>query len=472
MNPGYCVRTLVFAGLLSLGACGSSDSGAGNTCTVILNAAQQPELDCPNGTKTVIGGVDAGDNVCKIVSVNSTTKMVSCPDNTQFVLPTTATGSACTLVSNGDGTSSITCPGGDGGVVTLPVKSALTNFAKMTAEQLAALDLNIKISSITVPASGNPVVAFKAIDNGSGDGITGLPATAMRFVLLQLVPATAGGNDTWVSYMAANATSAASTETGTAASLADIGDGSYVYTFAKNIADKANAGTTYDANATHRFAMQVSQSAASGQVFAPLNVVKDFIPATGADVTGKSDKVDPAACLECHSSFRAKAGGTGAFHGGTRYDIRFCVACHNDQKRFAGTATAPLVNLDAPGVVGAEGTWNGTAEVVNGFAVVDMPVFLHKIHMGEELSLQGGSYNGIAKPYETTYPQDVRNCAKCHRAPALQAATFVTKPSRRACGSCHDDKSFADVAAIPAKRTAHTGGPQVDDSKCAACHPA
>jgi OmcA/MtrC family decaheme c-type cytochrome len=94
--------------------------------------------------------------------------------------------------------------------------------------------------------------------------------------------------------------------------------------------------------------------------------------------------------------------------------------------------------------------------------------------MGEELTLRGGSYNAITKPYETTYPQDVRNCDKCHRAPALQAATFVTKPSRRACGSCHDDKSFvAATADAPlAKRLLHSGGAQADDSKCATCHPA
>jgi OmcA/MtrC family decaheme c-type cytochrome len=478
MNRGYCVRTLVFAGLLGLGACGGSDSGTANTCTVKVNAAGQPEIVCPNGTTTPIaGGVDAGANVCTIASVNTTTETVKCTDGTTFVLPitSTATGSACTLVANGDGTSSITCPGGDGGVVTLPVKNALSTFASMSAADLAALDLNITITSITVPATGKPVVAFKALDNSSGNVVSGLPATAMRVALLKLVPATSG-NDTWLSYMAANATSVASTETGAAANLVDNGDGTYVYTFTKNVADPANAGTTYDANATHRFAMQISQSGTSGQLFAPVNVVKDFIPATGADVTGKNDKVDPASCLECHSSFRAKAGGTGAFHGGTRYDVRFCVACHNSQRRFTaipGTGTPPAADLDAPGTVDpTTGAWAGNATLVNGEAFIDMPVYIHKIHMGDQLALTGGTYTAVDKPYEITYPQDVRACDKCHRAPAAQAGTFVSKPSRKACGSCHDDKSFAAAAAIPAKRTAHSGGPQADDSKCATCHPA
>jgi OmcA/MtrC family decaheme c-type cytochrome len=329
------------------------------------------------------------------------------------------------------------------------------------------------------------VVAFKAMDNHSGDAISGLPPAAMRFALLKLVPGVAGGNDTWVSYMAANATSVPSTESPattaapTGGSLTDNGDGTYVYTFGKNVVtDPANAGTTYDATATHRFAMQVSQSANGVQVFAPLNVVKDFIPATGADVTGKNDKIDGASCLECHSSFRAKAGGTGAFHGGSRYDVRFCVACHNDQRRFTalpGTGTSPLVDLDATGVVTVDpvskaASWTGTAALLNGEAFINLPVFIHKIHMGEGLSLNGGSYTAITTPYETTYPQDIRNCDKCHRAPAAQAANFASKPSRRACGSCHDGVSFAAV--VPAGRVAHTGLAQADDSKCIACHPA
>ena len=489
MNRGLCVRSLIPAALaLCLAACSGSD---GKPCTISLNDAGAQVMHCPDGTtatltspNVVIPKNDAGATNCTISSPDGGAKKIVCPDGTEVVIPsggtTTTTTSGCTVVSNGDGTSTMTCPGIDGGTTTLTIKNALSSFASMSTDELAALDLKINVTSVTVPATtGKPVVAFKAMDNNSGDAISGLPPAATRFALLKLVPAAKGGNDTWVSYMAANATSVASTESPTTTTtpggtLTDNGDGTYVYTFLKNVTDAANAGTTYDAAATHRFAMQVSQSANGLQVFAPVNVVKDFVPATGLDVTGANDKVDGAACLECHSSFRAKAGGTGAFHGGSRYDVRFCVACHNNQRRFTalpGTGTTPAVDLDAPGIVDATEAWVGNATLVNGEAFINFPVFIHALHMGEELSLKGGSYAAITTPYEITYPQDVRNCNKCHRLPAAQAGNYASKPSRRACGSCHDGTSFAAVAAVPAGRTPHKGGPLADDSMCATCHP-
>jgi OmcA/MtrC family decaheme c-type cytochrome len=499
MNRGLFVRSLISAGLaLCIAACSGSDgkNGAnGKSCTVGVNDAGASILTCGDTTATlsnptVIPKNDAGATNCTIQAPDGGARKIVCPDGTEVVIPASggSAGSSCTVVSNGDGTSTMTCPGLDGGTFTTTIKNALSGFASLSADELAALDLKITITSITVPATGKPVVAFKVTDNNSGDAISGLPPATMRFALLKLVPGVTGGNDTWVSYMAANATSVPSTEspaTSTAAggTVTDNGDGTYVYTFLKNVVtDPANAGTTYDATATHRFAMQVSQSANGLQVFAPVNVVKDFIPATGADVTGNNDKVDGASCLECHSSFRAKAGGTGAFHGGSRYDVRFCVTCHNDQRRFTalpGTGTTPLVDLDATGVVTVDPatqatSWVGNAVMVNGEAFINLPVFIHKIHMGDALTLNGGSYTAVAAPYETTYPQDSRNCVKCHSLPTTfpQANTYKTKPSRRACGSCHDGISFAAVAAIPAGRVAHKGGPMDSDALCAACHPA
>ena len=494
MNRGLFVRSLIPAGLaLCLAACSGSDGKNGKSCTVKTDSTGASTLVCDDGTSVPLGSAvipkyDGGATNCTIVAPDGGAKKIVCPDGTEVVIPTTvvtssggATGSSCTVVSNGDGTSTMTCPGLDGGTLTTTIKSALSNFASLSADELAALDLKITLASVTIPASGKPVVAFKATDNNSGNAISGLPAADMRFALLKLVPATKGGNDTWVSYMAANATSVASMESAVATPpavsgvLMDNGDGTYVYTFAKNVTDAANAGTTYDATATHRFSMRLSQTANGLQVFAAANVVKDFIPATGADVTGQNDKIDGASCLECHSSFRAKAGGTGAFHGGSIYDVRMCATCHNDQQRYQaipGTGATPNVDLDAPGVVDPTTfAWAGNAVMINGEAFPNFPVWIHKIHMGDQLTLTGGQYTGVATPYDITYPQDVRNCDKCHRAPAAQAATFATKPSRRACGSCHDDVSFLALTAVPAGRTAHKGGPQTDDSLCATCHP-
>ena len=71
--------------------------------------------------------------------------------------------------------------------------------------------------------------------------------------------------------------------------------------------------------------------------------------------------------------------------------------------------------------------------------------------------MTGGTYAGLPEPYETTYPQDVRNCAKCHRAPAPLADHWKTQPSSRACGACHDDRSF-EATPPPGRDRAHAAG--------------
>jgi OmcA/MtrC family decaheme c-type cytochrome len=414
--------------------------------------------------------------------------VVTCTDGTSVKVPNGVNGlngmnglngagapdaGACTVVKNGDaGTYTLSC-GGDAGAVT--VLPAIADYATMTSDEKAAAQISAVITNLSFPADGRPVISMKVTER-HGYGVKNLSPTAVswRFALLKLVPGlvtTTGGvngsaNDTWVSYMAANDHTAASSETAMAANLTDHGDGTYDYRMAKVInGGPTTAGTTYDPAATHRLIVLLY---ASGNPFPPINLVKDFVPATGADVTGQVDKVDGKACLECHTSFRAIIGGTGAFgsgefHSGVRYDIRTCVACHNDQRRFDSSG-----NTLAEPAMASDGTWTGNAAVLNREAVLDFPVFIHKIHMGTKLTLTGGTYQGVPQPYETTYPQDIRNCAKCHRAPAPLADNWETKPSVRACGACHDDVSFE--ATPPPGRKVHPGGPQPNDAGCATCH--
>jgi len=47
-------------------------------------------------------------------------------------------------------------PGGDGGTVTFNVKDALVSFATMSADSKAALDLQITVTSVTVPPAASP----------------------------------------------------------------------------------------------------------------------------------------------------------------------------------------------------------------------------------------------------------------------------------------------------------------------------
>jgi OmcA/MtrC family decaheme c-type cytochrome len=104
---------------------------------------------------------------------------------------------------------------------------------------------------------------------------------------------------------------------------------------------------------------------------------------------------------------------------------------------------------------------------------VDFPVMVHKIHMGGELPsvVAGKPYqivgnNQSVNDYSTVVdPSDVRRCAVCHAQDtgAAQATVYLTKPTRVACGSCHDDVNFATGVN-------HAGGPQISDNQCAICH--
>src|SRR5512140_1080931 len=275
------------------------------------------------GPKGAPGAPGANGTSCSAQSNNDGTTTITCTDGTSGTVADGAPGApgapgaSCTVTDNGNGTRTITC-----GTTGITVSSAVVDFSLMTAAEQADANPSAVITGVSIPADGRPVVTLKVSDR-KGNGIRKIPAASplnWRFALLKLVPGSEtalGVNgsalDTWVSYMAANATSTASTESATAAGLTDNNDGTYTYRFTKVINNAAAAGTTYEADKVHRLVVLLY---ATGNPFAPINMVKDFIPATGADVSGQNDKVDPAACLQCHGKFRASAGGVGAFHNG------------------------------------------------------------------------------------------------------------------------------------------------------------
>jgi OmcA/MtrC family decaheme c-type cytochrome len=81
---------------------------------------------------------------------------------------------------------------------------------------------------------------------------------------------------------------------------------------------------------------------------------------------------------------------------------------------------------------------------------------VHKIHTAQVVD--GQDFTGI------TYPQDIRNCTKCHKGGA-DSDNWKTKPTIAICGSCHSTVDFSSGLN-------HTGGPQPDNSTCAGtgCH--
>ena len=101
--------------------------------------------------------------------------------------------------------------------------------------------------------------------------------------------------------------------------------------------------------------------------------------------------------------------------------------------------------------------------------VVDVIVNrVHGLHMGEELTnpLNTNLTTGSFRNYMgVVFPKDVRNCLACHAD-----NNWKTKPSRLACGTCHDSTWFSSVAFMPAGYTAHPGDAWPNDDSCGVCH--
>jgi OmcA/MtrC family decaheme c-type cytochrome len=420
-----------------------------------------------------------------------------------------------------------------GGTAFSVGSNTLTNASAVAtnAANWAALEATITVSSVTI--SGAPVVNFTVKDGFNrpvvGLGNTSRSATAtaagltnLSFALAKLVPVSNGSPSKWVSYMVttvpttttASAPTTPSTDnTGT---LVDNGDGSYKYTFYRDVTttkarvdamtvtgtnNKADLGDlSYDPTLTHRLAIVLSGNApgtstntptgANSGITAvplkkPIDLVYDFIPSSGRAVTAtdtQRDIVANAKCEECHRKLGGIPGlpstaQSAGFHGGSRNNVQYCVVCHNDQRRYG--------KLEATATVqGAVKTFTGSTNLLDGRTIGNLPNYIHKAHSGELLANKNYNYGGLLFN-ETKYPQDIRNCTKCHdgsatsSAKTLQGDNWKNVPSRLACGSCHDGINFAtgtgvklaDAAAgLTSSAFAHPAGAQPDDSLCALCH--
>jgi OmcA/MtrC family decaheme c-type cytochrome len=287
--------------------------------------------------------------------------------------------------------------------------------------------INAQITNVTVPTGGGiPVVSF-TLKNDLNQGLTGLPASDIRFVMSQLIPGNGGASSQWRSYITRldGAQTQGTTETGTAGTLVDNGDGTYSYTFAQALT--AYTGATFDATLRHRTGFEVR-----GGLAPTNNAAFDFVP-TGAAPTASREIVDNDTCGACHDVLE--------FHGGARFDTQYCVACHNPQ----------TIDGQAPN------------------ASLDMKVMVHKIHAAETLTnaYQITGFGNTVYDFSTViYPQDVRNCATCHDesdADTPDASHWRTVSNRDACGTCHDDINWAAGG--------HPGGLTFsDDTQCNDCH--
>ena len=304
------------------------------------------------------------------------------------------------------------------------------------AKALTAIVTDVKIASA-------PVVQL-TVTNESGIRFVGLAASNVRFTLAKLSPGSDGLPSYWQNYIN-RLESPNGVGPGTEAKLQGTsesngtfvshGDGTYTYTFATDITKVTNPlAVAYEPGLTHRLGLQIS-----GGALPATNAVHTWRPADGATAgIFQRDIVQTASCNECHGKL--------AVHGGGRLEVQYCVTCHN------------------PGSTDA-----------NSGNTVDFKVMIHKIHRGEHLpSVEtGGEYaiwgfgNRKNDYSDVAYPQDIRNCSKCHDdadTATPQAHNWWGAPSVEACGACHDSVNFATGAGHSSESIVAQNG------QCTICH--
>jgi OmcA/MtrC family decaheme c-type cytochrome len=423
-------------------------------------------------------------------------------------------------------------PAGPSGPAGPPGPNAVVLTPSTPAETFAALKMTAKVSSVSIAsapvvnfsladAEGKPIVGFGTTSKSASAKFASYPNLA--FSLAKLVPGADGSPSKWVSYIvttvetntAASAPTRPSTDnTGT---LVDNGDGTYKYTFYRDVTkikDQVAAMTvtapnnkddlgdlTYNASQTHRLTIQISGNAPGTGTNTPdgvqvtagvplknaLDVIYDFIPATGkpaAAADASREVVANANCESCHSTLggipgdSAESSGAG-FHGGSRNNVQYCVVCHTEQRKYGRTeATYNASTL----------TFSGNTYVVDGRSVGNLPNLIHKTHLGAILAKKSYNFANVLFN-EVGYPQDIRNCTKCHDGTSgasgsvktAQGDNWKSVPSRLACGACHDGINFATGTGVTLADAAkgltvspngHVGGAWPDDSTCALCHKA
>ena len=375
------------------------------------------------------------------------------------------------------------CGGGGGGGSNSPVpgSSLADQLVAAAAEPANDTATNSSSAFAAVQDAGVPAVVVNSPPQinftvfSDGEVKTDLAASNLRFAIAKLVPGTGGEPDDWVNYIYRTETASAgvgpggkpvmasalqaNTESAAAERLEFHQEGYYTYTFATDITDPAQTqGVAFEPGRTHRIAIQLSYVNAAGETVL-VNPYFDFtidgdgksVAVTDPNLTRKM--ADVSSCNSCHEKL--------ALHGGGRVDVQFCVMCHN------------------PGTTDA-----------NSGNVLTLATMVHKIHAGRLLKTRldegkGGeqftiwgfrdSEHDFA---EVGFPQDLRNCTKCHSGDnplTPQGDNWKTAVSKRACLTCHANKAGSDWEAshsVFAGTLVGAGAAATDltNQQCKDCH--
>ena len=314
------------------------------------------------------------------------------------------------------------------------LESPVSLLAQSSGDSLGE-GLQFHILSVSIDETRRPVATCQITDDAGHPLSPSDLDDPPRFTLARLhIDTETGLLSEWVSYIVstvsgqpyskdgkeiqpvlASATQAGLDPTGT---VADQGGGTFTYTFTTVLPEN------YDRNAVHRIAGQASR----GDDKWVGNPTLDFIP-SGSPVVESKDLIETAACNQCHDPLE--------FHGGNRREVKYCVTCHTSQTIDPETGKS-----------------------------LDFKEMIHKIHRGAELpSVEAGQpyfivgrNQGVADFSTVRFPQDIRNCVKCHG----KAFPYEPIPSNTGCTSCHDNVNANTGENHP--QGAYT------DSTCFLCH--
>jgi OmcA/MtrC family decaheme c-type cytochrome len=315
-----------------------------------------------------------------------------------------------------------TVPIGDGGPVTIGDGTTLTQ------EQIKDIGvLRATLDTGTIPtAAPVPVIEF-TLKTAHGGAVTGLAPSALLATVAKLVPPASGVRlpSAWQSYVnvsragtygpkALPAGIQATSETGTAGTLVDLGAGKYRYTYKVNLATVATPiAVSFQPSLTHRLGFEIRLSG-DAEVLSPDNPFRDVVPDGGA---GSGNKLIAATenCDACHERLD--------LHGGPRHTVEYCVTCHN------------------PASVDPDGGES-----------VDMAYMVHSIHTGVHrrdwndaptfppLPYKVWGFGGFEYDFsDVTYPQPLTFCENCHTKSVSQpdGDAWIANASASSCGGCH-----------------------------------
>ena len=306
----------------------------------------------------------------------------------------------------------------------------------------SAEKINVEITNVAIPAGGGAPTVTLALTTDLNQGLTGLPAANIRFVIAQLTPGTNGGSSEWQSYVTRDdggvTDAQATTETATAGTYVDNNDGTYQYTFA-NALTAYPAGPVFDESRTHRVGIEIRTNSGG---FLPENIPADnapfdFLPTGGAPIITRLI-VDSDTCNACHDNL--------VMHGEARFDVEYCVQCHNPSSIDGDTGNT-----------------------------VDMKRLIHNIHSARA-DYQIIGFGGTLHDWSNlVWPQDIRNCETCHEEDdpdTPQASNWRLVPNRAACGTCHYDDGVAGSGHdFAIEDGVHPFGLVFnDDTQCVDCH--